>query len=145
MTIDDDQPATAAAGNDDTTIVPPATEMGQWAAWSVDEPATVALSRPWRSVWAIAGIGLFSGVVIAFAVFGVVALLKDDGPSTTPAQPTAPAASSPMTSAAAPAQPSLTVTAQPPPTVTVMPPPTTVTAQAAPPPAAGGTDVFTIS
>ncbi len=140
----DHQPETAVAGNDETTIVPPATEIAQWPAWSVEEPATVALPRPWRSVWTIAGIGLFSGVVIAFAVFGVVALLKDDGPSTTPAQPTAPVASSPTTSAAAPAQPSLTVTAQPAPTVTVTPPPATVTAQAALPPAAGGTDVFTI-
>jgi hypothetical protein len=140
------QPETAAAGDDETIVVPPPTEMAPGHAWSVEEPATVALSRPWRSAWVIAGTGLFTAVVIAFAIFGVVALVKDDVNRTQPVAPSWPTAPPPIsvtTVIAAPAQPSLTVTAQPAPTVTVMPPPTTVTAQAALPPATGGTDVFT--
>jgi hypothetical protein len=150
----DDHPETVAstsqgAGDAETEFVPPATEAAPGHAWSVEEPVTEALSRPWRSVWVVAASGLLCSVIVAFAIFGVVALARDghDGKReanpTTPAQPTAPPTSSPTALAAAAAQPSLTVTAQPAPTVTVTPPPTTVTAQAALPPATGGTDVFT--
>jgi hypothetical protein len=66
------------AGDAETELVPPATVVRPTHAWSWEEPDTEALtsSRPWRSVWAIAGIGLMCAVVVAFAVFGVVALLS---------------------------------------------------------------------
>lgn len=149
----DGQPATTVGAADDpTTVVPPPTEAEFGHAWSNEEPATVALSRPWRSVWMIAGVGLLCGVVVAFAIFGVVALFRDGNDTkreATPVTPVllAPAAAPTNLPAASPggvAQPPPTVVAQPQPTVTVTSPPTTVTAQAAPPPAAGGNDVFTI-
>jgi hypothetical protein len=147
--IADGQPATTAGAADDaTTVVPPPTEAAYLHAWSYEEPATVVLPRPWRSVWVIAGIGLLCGVVVAFAIFGVVALVSDRNGSkpeanpTTPVLPAAVPTSLPTASPAGVAQPPPTVIVPPAPTVT--PPPTTVTAQAAPPPAAGGTDVFNI-
>jgi hypothetical protein len=150
--IADGQPATTAGAADDATIVvPPPTEAATPHAWSYEEPATVVLPRPWRSVWVMAGIGLLCGVVVAFAIFGVVALVSDGNGGkretnpTTPVLPTAALSSLPTASPAGDAQPPPTVIAHPPPpTVTVTPPPTTVTAQAAPPPATGGNDVFTI-
>jgi hypothetical protein len=146
------QPATTAGPADDaTTVVPPPTEAAHPHAWSYEEPATVVLPRPWRSVWVIAGVGLLCGVVVAFAIFGVVALVSDGNGSKREANPTAPGptATAPTSlataSVAGDAQPPPTVIAHPPPpTVTVTPPPTTVTAQAAPPPAAGGNEVFNI-
>ena len=140
----DHQPEPAAAGKRRDDHRAAGHRDAQWPAWSVEEPATVAFPRPWRSVWAIVGIGLFSGVVIAFAIFGVVALLKDDRPP--PTTPACRRRRSPVTDdIGCRARTTVaTVTAQPAPTVTVTPPPATVTAQAALPPAAGGTDVFTI-
>lgn len=154
--IGDGQPATRVGAADDATIVvPPPTEAAFGHAWSNEEPATVVLPRPWRSVWVIAGVGLLCGVVVAFAIFGVVGLLSDSNggkreasPTTTVVQAAAPTAW-PTASPAGEAHPP-TVTAQPPtviaqpaPTVTVTPPPASVTAQAAPPPDTGR-DVFTI-
>ena len=138
----DHQPETAVAGNDETTIVPPATEMAQWPAWSVEEPATVVLPRPWRSAWVIAGIGLFSGVVLALAIFGVVGLVKEDR-AATPAPPPVTSTPTVAMTVAAGAQPSTVTVQAAPPTVTV-PAPVTVTAQAAPPPASSNRDVFSI-
>jgi hypothetical protein len=149
--IAEGQPATTAGAADDaTTVVPPPTEAASPHAWSYEEPATVVLPRPWRSVWVMAGIGLLCGVVVAFAIFGVVALVSDgnggkrETNATTPVVPNVAPSSLPTASPAGVAQPPPTVIVQPPPTVTATPPPTTVTAQAAPPPATGGTDVFTI-
>jgi hypothetical protein len=147
MTADgnpDAQPATAAAGNDETVTGPPATEMAQWPAWSVEEPATEAFSRPpWRSVWAIVGIGLFSGVVIALAIFGAVGLVKEDH-AATPAPPAVTSTPTVAMTVAAGAQPSTVTVQAPPPTVTV-PAPITVTAQAAPPPPdSSDSTIFTI-
>jgi hypothetical protein len=148
--IADRQPATTVGAADDaTSVVPPATEAAYLHAWSYEEPATVVLPRPWRSVWVFAGIGLLCGVVVAFAIFGVVALVTDGNGSkpeanpTTPVLPAAVPTSFPTASPAGVAQPPPTVIVTPP-TVIVTPPPTTVTAQAAPPPAAGSTDVFNI-
>ncbi len=141
--IAEGQPATTAGAADDVTIVvPPPTEAASPHAWSDEEPATVVLPRPWRSVWVMAGIGLLCGVVVAFAIFGVVALVSDgnggkrETNATTPVLPNVAPSSLPTASPAGVAQPPPTVIVQPPPTVTVTPPPTTVTAQAAPPPAA---------
>jgi hypothetical protein len=125
--------------------VPPATEMAPGHAWSVEEPATEAFSRPpWRSVLAIAGIGLLCAGIVALAVIGVVGLLKEDhDKSGSPAaSPTSAVPTVAMTVAAG-AQPSTVTVQAPPPTVTV-PAPVTVTAQAAPPPASGNRDVFSI-
>src|ERR1700753_3313467 len=99
MTVDDnnadDQPATAAgtshgAGDGKTELVPPATATAPEQAWSNEEPVTEALSRPWRSVWAIAGIGLLCAVIVAFAIFGVVAVVRVNRGGTQ-AAPTTPA------------------------------------------------------
>ncbi len=73
--------ATAAArsydaGEAKTELVPPVTVADQAEAWSNEEPVTEALSRPWRSVWVIAGAGVLCAVVVAFAIFGVVALVR---------------------------------------------------------------------
>jgi hypothetical protein len=147
--IADGQPATTVGAADDATIVvPPATEAAYLHAWSYEEPATVVLPRPWRSAWVIAGIGLLCGVVVAFAIFGVVALVSDGNgsqPQANPATAALPASMLPPISGA-PATTSMApvVAVPPPPTVTVRPPATTITAQAAPPPAAGGNDIFTI-
>lgn len=153
----DGQPATTAGAADDaTTVAPPPAQAILTHAWSNEEPATEALARPWRSVWAIAGIGLVCAVVVVFAIFGVVSLVrgsdggKQEANPTTRGLTTAPTSST-TAAAGAPAQPPLTVTAQPPPVVTVTPPPTvtvtpppaTATAEVAPPPAAGR-GVFTI-
>jgi hypothetical protein len=114
MTVDDnnadDQPATAAgtshgAGDAETELVPPATATAPEHAWSNEEPATETLSRPWRSVWAIAGIGLLCAVIVALAIFGVVALVRENqsGTQTAPTTPTYPASAA-ATASAAPAQ-----------------------------------------
>ncbi|ODR07299.1 hypothetical protein BHQ21_09605 [Mycobacterium sherrisii] len=89
--IADGQPATTVGAADDvTTVVPPPTEAAYLHAWAAEEPATAVLSRPWRSVWAIAGIGLLCGVVVAFAIFGVVALVSDGSGGTRDANATTP-------------------------------------------------------
>jgi hypothetical protein len=149
--VADGQPATELrAADDPTTVVPASAEAAHSHAWSNEEPTTEVLPRPWRSVWMIAGIGLLCGVVIAFAIFGVVALVstgndgKRESVPTTTLLPAAAPSSLPTASPAGVAQPPPTVIVQPAPTVTVTPPPATVTAQAAPPPASGGADVFTI-
>jgi hypothetical protein len=85
----EDYPGTAAgtshgAGEAETEFVPPATEAAPGHAWSVEEPVTEALSRPWRSAWVIAGIGVLCAVVVAFAIFGIFALVRHDVPPTTP-------------------------------------------------------------
>src|SRR5271166_6109104 len=96
------------AGDAETEFVPPPTEAGPTNAWSNEDPVTEVLPRPWRSAWAIAGIGLLCAVIVALAIFGVVALVRDghggkqEANTTTPALPPAPAASSPTGLAAAP-------------------------------------------
>jgi hypothetical protein len=77
----EDYPATVAgtshgAGDAETELVPPATAAEPAHAWSREDPVTEALSRPWRSAWAIASIGLLCAVIVAFAIFGVVALVR---------------------------------------------------------------------
>ena len=141
------------AGDAETEFVPPPT-MAAPNAWSNEDPVTEVLPRPWRSAWTIAGIGLMCAVILALAIFGVVALVSGHGGkqevnTTTQAFPAAPPTSPPTGPAAAP--PPATVTVTPPVTVTVTPPPvavtpapTTVTAQAAVPPATDSTDVFNI-
>lgn len=101
MTSEDDgAPTSAGRGpSDETTITPPATVADPRHAWSEEEPITEALSRPWRSAWVIAGIGLGCAVAVAFAIFGAVALLRDGATQTAPTTPTqaarAPALESP--------------------------------------------------
>ena len=75
------------AGDAATELVPPATAADPAHAWSREEPVTEALSRPWRSVWVIAGIGLLCAVVVAFGIFGVVALVRDGTTRTPPTTP----------------------------------------------------------
>jgi Protein of unknown function (DUF732)/Domain of unknown function (DUF4189) len=91
----EDYPETApgtshGAGDAETKLVPPATAAAPEHAWSNEEPVTEALSRPWRSVWVIAGIGLLCAVIVAFAIFGVVALVRENhgGTHTAPTTPT---------------------------------------------------------
>lgn len=110
----EDYPETAAgtshgAGDAETELVPPATVVDPAHAWSKEEPITEALSRPWRSVWAIAGIGLLCAVVVAFGIFGVVALVKENH-RTPQAYPTTPTLSA---SAPAPRSPSPPQAARP--------------------------------
>ncbi|MGB9308109.1 MAG: hypothetical protein WCB92_31825 [Mycobacterium sp.] len=147
----EDYPETAAgtthgAGDAETQFVPPPTEAAPTNAWSNEDPVTEVLPRPWRSAWAVAGIGLLCAIIFALAIFGVVALVRDghggkqEANTTTPALPPALPTSSSPGPAATP--PPATVTVMPP--VAVTPPPTTVTAQAALPPASDHTDVFTI-
>jgi hypothetical protein len=107
----EDYPETAAgtshgAGDAETELVPPVTVARPEHAWSSEEPITEALSRPWRSVWAIAGIGVLCAVVVAFAIFGVVAVLRENRGSAQTAS-TAPAHSVPESASAsvAPAAP----------------------------------------
>src|SRR5271156_1538613 len=78
------------AGDAETELVPPATAARPEQAWSNEEPVTEALSRPWRSVWAIAGIGLLCAVIVAFAIFGVVAAMRENrgGTQAAPTTPT---------------------------------------------------------
>lgn len=102
----EDHPETAAgtthgAGDAETELVAPATAPEPARAWSTEEPATEALSRPWRSVWAIAGAGLFCAVVVAFAIFGAVALVRGHHGDTQ----TTPPAPAHFASAQAPAAP----------------------------------------
>ena len=107
------------AGDAETELVPPATAAGPEQAWSSEEPATEVLSRPWRSAWAIAGIGLLCAVIVAFAIFGVVALVREkhggtQTGSTTPAHSVpAPAPASAPASAPAPAAPAAPRAARP--------------------------------
>ncbi len=109
----EDYPETTAAtshgaGDAETELVLPATAAQPEHAWSIEEPATEAFPRrPWRSVWAIAGIGLLSAAIVAFAIFGVVALLKENR-GDTPTSPT-----TPTHSAAAPASPAPPQAARP--------------------------------
>jgi hypothetical protein len=103
----EDYPDTAAGtsrGDAETELVPPASAAAGTAhAWSHEEPITEVLPRPWRSAWAIAGIGLLSAVIVAFAIFGVVALVKENRGSTQTA-PATPAHSVPASApASAPA------------------------------------------
>ena len=115
MTVDDnnaDPTATAAgtshgAGDAETELVPPATATAPEHAWSNEEPVTEALSRPWRSVWAIAGIGLLCAVIVALAIFGVVALVRENhgGTQTAPTAPTQSASAAAPASAAPPQAP----------------------------------------
>jgi hypothetical protein len=91
----EDYPGTTAgtshgAGDAETELVPPVTVARPEHAWSTEEPITEAFSRPWRSVWAIAGIGLVCAVIVAFAIFGVVAVVRENRVGTQPAS-TAPA------------------------------------------------------
>lgn len=112
----DDNLATAAgtshgAGEAQTEFVPPATEMAPRLAWSVEEPTTEAFARrPWRSVWAIAGVGLLCASIVALAVIGVVGFVKEDhaGTQARPPAPTQPAA------ALAPPAPAAAVALPPP-------------------------------
>jgi Domain of unknown function (DUF4189) len=90
----EDYPETAAgtshgAGDAETELVPPATAADPAHAWSREDPVTEALSRPWRSVWAIASIGLLCAVIVAFAISGVVALMRENHGATQPS-PTTP-------------------------------------------------------
>jgi Protein of unknown function (DUF732) len=114
----EDYPDTAAgtshgAGDAETDFVPPAAAEHAEHAWSNEEPVTEVLSRPWRSAWAIAGIGLLCAVIVAFAIFGVVALVKENhrggsrtAPTTTPGNSVpAPAAAASSPTAPAPPQP----------------------------------------
>lgn len=163
MTSNDEDPdpvAETAAGTpaEETELLPPV-QVAPGQAWSNEEPGAVVLPQPWRSVWAIAAIGVLCAVVVAFAIFGFVAMFKDDhsgkqdaDPTTKLGVPTAPASVSPAPTATQ----TVAVVAPPPaPTVTVTQVPTTVTAaappaDAAPPPAAvvppdsGSTHIFTI-
>jgi len=123
----EDYPDTAAGtshggGDAETELVPPATAAAPEHAWSNEEPITEALSRPWRSVWAIAGIGLLCAVVVAFAIFGVVEAVRKSrgGAQTAPITPThsvsvpAPEAPAPSPQAAAtPAAPAAPRAARP--------------------------------
>ena len=108
----EDCPETAAgtthgAGDAKTELVPP-TVADPAHAWSYEEPVTEALSRqPWRSVWAIAGIGLVCAIVVAFAIFGVVALVKENHQFARPPDPTS------LTPSAAPAPPAAPQAARP--------------------------------
>jgi hypothetical protein len=114
----EDYPDTAAgtshgAGDAETELVPPAIAEAPGHAWSNEEPVTEALSRPWRSVWALAGIGLLCAVIVAFAIFGVVAMVREShrggsrtAPTTTPGNSVpAPAAAASSPTAPAPPQP----------------------------------------
>lgn len=101
----DTAPGTShGAGDGKTELVPAATAATPEHAWSNEEPVTEALSRPWRSVWAIACMGLLAAVIVAFAIFGVVALLREHhggtqtgqtAPTTPTYSPSAPAPQSP--------------------------------------------------
>jgi hypothetical protein len=78
-----DYPETAAgashgAGDAETELVPPATAVAPEHAWSNEEPITLTLPRPWRSVWTIAGIGLLCTVIVACAIVGAVAMLREN-------------------------------------------------------------------
>jgi hypothetical protein len=102
---DQDQPTGVANDADATAVVPPAAVARPEHAWSNEEPPTEALSRPWRSVWAIAGIGVLCAVVVALAIFGVVALVRENHGAAQSA-PTTPAHSAASASApVAPAAP----------------------------------------
>jgi hypothetical protein len=132
----EDYPETAAgmshgAGDAETELVPPVTVAGPEHAWSTEEPVTEAFSRPWRSVWAIAGIGVLGAIIVAFAIFGVVAVLREShGTQTASTAPTPSAAPLPLaddTIAAKPPSPSpaedpSTAIAAPPPVETLAPP-----------------------
>ena len=139
--------AAADDADDETDVVPPPTEKAPARAWSNEDPVTEVLPRPWRLAWAIVGGSLLCAVVVAFAILGVVALVRDGhggkqeaGPIT-PALPTALPPSSPAGAVKAAAPPPPTVTVTPPATVTVA----TATVPAALPPDPGaGTEVFTI-
>lgn len=79
------------AADAETEFVPPAakTEAETGHAWSNEEPVTEVLGRPWRSVWAIVGIGVLCVVIVACALYGVVALVRDHAsrtPAATPAR-----------------------------------------------------------
>ena len=92
------------AGDAETELVPPATAAEPAHAWSIEEPVTEALSRPWRSVWVIAGIGLSCAVVVAFAIFGVVALVREN-PGVAQTSPTTPTRSASAPAPGSPAPP----------------------------------------
>jgi hypothetical protein len=103
----EDYPETAAgashgAGDAATELVPPTTVADPAHAWSREEPVTEALSRPWRSVWVIAGMGLLCAVVVAFAIFGIVALVRENPPKS-PTTPTH-SSSAPAPGSSAPPQ-----------------------------------------
>lgn len=111
----EDYPATGAtaagtshgAGEAETQLVPPATVADPAQAWSDEVPVTEALSRPWRSVWVIAGGGLLCAIVVAFAIFGVVALVSENHGTTerAPTMPTHSASSAPAHGAPSPVPP----------------------------------------
>lgn len=72
------------AAADETEILPDPTEAAPELAWSHEEPATEMLSRPWRSAWVIAGVGVACAVVIALVVVGIgIAAHHDRTPPTT--------------------------------------------------------------
>ncbi|OIN79105.1 DUF732 domain-containing protein [Mycobacterium malmoense] len=70
---EDQQPATAAGVCDDVTatVSAPATEAAQQLAWSREEPVTEVLARPWRSVWALATVGVLAAVVVGVVIAAV--------------------------------------------------------------------------
>ncbi|WP_155945963.1 DUF4189 domain-containing protein [Mycobacterium simiae] len=88
------------AGDAQTEFVPPAPAPAPEHAWSEEEPVSETLPRPWRSAWVYAGAGLLSAVVVAFAIFGAVAIVRGNhgsGP-TIPAPQVAQAAAPPPAS-----------------------------------------------
>jgi hypothetical protein len=91
----EDSPETAVgpsprAGDAETELVPPATAAAPEHAWSNEEPVTEVLPRQWRSVWTIAGAGLLCAIIVAFVIFGVVAMVRQNHgvASTNPTTPT---------------------------------------------------------
>lgn len=90
------------AGDDETALVPHATAAVPEHAWSEYEPGSEVESRPWRSVWVMAGVGLVCAVVVAFAIFGVHAMLRGNrsAPQANPYPPTHSSAPAPARTAA---------------------------------------------
>lgn len=94
---DPDETVTAAGACEDVTeVVPPTTEAAPELAWSHEEPVTEALSRPWRWVWAIAGVGVLCAVVAAVVIGAVGLGARRAAPSHTRAEAGAPPVSTPL-------------------------------------------------
>lgn len=82
---DDDESteqSTVAGENDATTIVPPPTQAAPELAWSAADDESESTPRPWRSVWAVAGVGVLCAVVtaVAIAAFGMGGTTKGTAP-----------------------------------------------------------------
>lgn len=97
------------AGGDETEVVPPVTEAAPELAWSAEEDATEVLAaHQWRSVWAIAGVGVLCAIAAAVAVVGLGVMRA----SQRSAEVHAPRRTSTAVPAAAPAPPTLDGTYQ---------------------------------